>query len=101
MLHFKNQVSPPCMEVDLKLCFHWRVSSRSQYIDTLSWFNVVFAYRYHGSGLRTQGRHQPWVQWGTAPPFEIGAHPKPNYYFWAHLQCSLKFVCKFIPWYLH
>jgi len=22
--------------------------------------------------------------------------PKPNYYFLAHLQCSLKFVCKFI-----
>jgi len=27
--------------------------------------------------------------------------PKPNYYFLAHLQCSLKFACKFIPWYLH
>jgi len=21
--------------------------------------------------------------------------------FLAHLQCSLKFACKFIPWYLH
>ena len=26
---------------------------------------------------------------------------KPNYYFLAHLQCSLKFACKFVPWYLH
>jgi len=25
----------------------------------------------------------------------------PNCYFLAHLQCSLKFACKFIPWYLH
>jgi len=27
--------------------------------------------------------------------------PKPNDYFLAQLQCSLKFACKFIPWYLH
>jgi len=27
--------------------------------------------------------------------------PKPNYYFLAHLQCTLKPACKFIPWYLH
>jgi len=27
--------------------------------------------------------------------------PKPNYYILAHLQCSLKFACKFIPWYWH
>jgi len=27
--------------------------------------------------------------------------PKPNYYFLAHLQCSLEIACKFIPWYLH
>ena len=26
--------------------------------------------------------------------------PKSNYYFLAHLKCSLKFACKFIPWYL-
>jgi len=26
---------------------------------------------------------------------------KPNYYFLVHLQCSLKFACKFITWYLH
>jgi len=52
MLHFKGQVSPPCVEVDLRLCFHWGVS-RAQYIDTLSWFNVVFAYRDHGSGPHT------------------------------------------------
>jgi len=26
--------------------------------------------------------------------------PKPNYYFLARLQCSLKFACKFILWYL-
>jgi len=24
---------------------------------------------------------------------------KPNYYFLAHLQCFLKFACKFIPSY--
>jgi len=27
--------------------------SRAQYIDTLSWFKVVFAYRYHGSRPHT------------------------------------------------
>jgi len=27
--------------------------SRAQHIDTLSWFNVVFAYRDHGSGPDT------------------------------------------------
>jgi len=27
--------------------------------------------------------------------------PKHNYYFLAHLQCSLKFACKYIPWYFH
>jgi len=37
MLHFKDQVSPTRVEVDLRLCFHWGVS-RAQYIDTLSWF---------------------------------------------------------------
>jgi len=47
ILHFKDQVSPTCTEVDLRLCFH-RGVSRVQYIDTL--FNVVFAYREHGSG---------------------------------------------------
>jgi len=52
MLHFKDQVSPPCIEVDLKPCFHWEVS-RAQYIDTLSLFNVVFTYRDHGSGSHT------------------------------------------------
>jgi len=41
MLHFKDKVSPICIEKDLRLCFHWRVS-RAQYIDTLSWSNVVF-----------------------------------------------------------
>ena len=52
MLPFKDQVSPPCTEVDLRLCFQWGVS-RAQYIDTLSWFNAVFAYRDHGSGPHT------------------------------------------------
>ena len=52
MPHFKDQVSPPGIEVDLRLCFHWRVS-RTQYIDTLSWFNVVFAYCDRGSGPHT------------------------------------------------
>jgi len=37
MLHFKDQVSPPCVEVDLWLCFHGEVS-RAQCIDTLSWY---------------------------------------------------------------
>jgi len=27
--------------------------------------------------------------------------PKRNYYFLAHLQCTSKAACKFIPWYLH
>jgi len=45
-------VSPPCVEVDLRLCFHWRVS-RTQYIDTLSRFNAVFPYRNHDSGPHT------------------------------------------------
>jgi len=27
--------------------------------------------------------------------------PRSDYYFLAHLQCSLKFACKFILWYLH
>ena len=52
MLHFEDQVSPPCVEVDLRLCFHWGFS-KAQYIDTLSWFNVVFAYRDHASGPHT------------------------------------------------
>jgi len=52
MLHFKDQVSPTCEEGDLRLFFHWGVS-REQYIDTLSWFNVVFAFRDHGSGPHT------------------------------------------------
>jgi len=50
MPHFKDQVSPTCIEVDLRLHFH---CSREQYIDTLSWFNVVFAYRDHRSGSHT------------------------------------------------
>jgi len=52
MLHFKDQVSPTYIEGDLRLCFHWGVS-RAQYSDTLSWFNVVFAYRDHGRGPHT------------------------------------------------
>jgi len=36
-LHLKDQVSPTCVEGDLRLCFHWGVS-KAQYIDTLSWF---------------------------------------------------------------
>jgi len=49
MLHFKDQVFPTCIVEDLKLCFH-RGVSRTEYIDTLSWFNAVFEYRDHGSG---------------------------------------------------
>jgi len=52
MLHFKDQVSSTCVDVDLRLCFHCGVS-RPQYMDTLSWFNVVFAYRDRGSGPHT------------------------------------------------
>jgi len=56
MLHSKDQMFPICAEVDLWLCFafHWGgVCGRAQYkpIDTLSWFNVVFGYRDHGSRL--------------------------------------------------
>jgi len=52
MLHFKDQVSPTCTEVDLRFFFRCRVS-RAQYIDTLSWFNEMFAYSDHGSGPHT------------------------------------------------
>ena len=51
-LHFKEQVFPTRTEIDLRLFFHWGVS-RAQYIDTLSWFNAVFAYRDHGSWPHT------------------------------------------------
>ena len=33
MPHFKDQVSPTCIEGDLRLCFHWEFS-RAQYSDT-------------------------------------------------------------------
>jgi len=36
-----------------------------------------------------------WTQTITKIP------PISDYYFLAHSQCSLKFACKFIPWYLH
>jgi len=52
ILHFNEQVSPTCTEEDLTLCFHWGVS-RAQYIDTLSWFNVVFACHDHAGGPHT------------------------------------------------
>ena len=47
MVHFKDQVPPTCV---LRLCFQWGVS-RAQYIDTLWWFYVVFAYRDQAVGL--------------------------------------------------
>jgi len=47
-MHPKDQVSPICKEVDLRFAFHG-VVCRAQYIDTLSWFNTVFAYRDNGS----------------------------------------------------
>jgi len=31
--------------------------------------------------------------------FQFYAPTKPNYYFLAHLQCSLISACKFIQWY--
>jgi len=43
---------PTCTEVDLRLCFSLR-ASRAQYIDILSGYNVVFAYRDHGSRPHT------------------------------------------------
>ena len=52
MLHFKDQISPTCIEGDLRLYFHWGVS-RAEYIDSLLWFNVVFAYRDNSSGPHT------------------------------------------------
>jgi len=36
-----------------------------------------------------------WTQTTTKIP------PISDYYFLAHSQCSKKFACKFIPWYLH
>ena len=65
-LHFKDQVSPTCIKEDLRLCFHWGVS-RAQYIDTLSWFNVVFAYRDHGSDPILW----PWVFPNTSKVIQI------------------------------
>jgi len=41
-----------CVKAGLRLCFHWG-SVGAQYIDTLSWFNVVYAYHHHGSGSHT------------------------------------------------
>jgi len=75
VLHFKNQVFPTCTEVDLRLCFHWGVS-RAQHIDTLSWFNVVFAYRDHGSGLHivTLSLFQIPLKWFTF--FRFKSNPK-------------------------
>jgi len=75
MLHFKD-VCPPCVEVDLRLFFHWRVS-RTQYIDTLTWFNVVFAYRDHGSGPHTVtlSLFQMPVKWLKFSRFK--SKPKP------------------------
>jgi len=37
MLHYKDQVSPTCMEGDLRLRFQ-RGVNRAQYIGNLSWF---------------------------------------------------------------
>jgi len=48
MLQFEDQVSTTCTELQLRLFFHWW-ASRAQYVDTLSWFNEVFAYCDHGS----------------------------------------------------
>ena len=36
MLHFKDQVSPTCVEADLRLCFHWGVSR-----GTIYWHLIV------------------------------------------------------------
>jgi len=38
--HFKDQVSPTCVEGDVKLCFHKGVIG-TQSNDTLSWVHVV------------------------------------------------------------
>jgi len=64
LVHFKDQTSPTCIEGDLRLWFHWRVS-KAQYTDTLSWFYVVFAYRDHGSGPHTMTLtlYQTPVKW--------------------------------------
>ena len=44
ILHVKDHVSPTYIEGDLRLCFHWGVS-RTQYIDTLSWFKSSICIR--------------------------------------------------------
>ena len=49
MLHFKDQVSPTCIEED----FAFTEGSAGHNIDISSWFIVVFAYRDHGSGPHT------------------------------------------------
>jgi len=52
MLHFKDQVSQTCVKADWDFAFT-EGSVGAQYIDNLSWFNVEFAYRDHGSGSHT------------------------------------------------
>jgi len=49
MLPFQDHVSQLSQRYTWDFALHWG-GSRAQYIDTLSWFDEVFAYRDHGSG---------------------------------------------------
>ena len=79
MLYFKDQVSPSCTEVDLRFCFHGAIS-RTEFIDILSQFIVVFAYCDHGNGPHTVTLslyHIP-VKWFKF--FRFIAHPEIRLY---------------------
>jgi len=82
-----------CVEVQQTFSFppscwnHWKTVTDLKYaMEGLQKMDGEFA----KSGEVVFGRRQQ-------PEFP----PKHNYYFLAHLQCFLKFACKFIPWYLH
>jgi len=41
------------------------------------------------------------VRWFLDADDNPDSHQNLIITFLAHLECSLKFACKFIPWYLH
>jgi len=53
---------------------------------------------YRGTIVNTQWAKglQKIVRWFLDADDNPDSHQKPNYYFLAHLQCSLKFACKFL-----
>ena len=92
MLHFKDHVSPTCVEVDLRHCCHWGVS-RAQYIDTLLWLNAVFANRDPGSGPHTVilGLFQIPAKWLKFSRFKS----KPKTVLQNIMLCWTHFLCWF------